>query len=51
MTGTIDIEYTTATNHRHRVVYEHDIEALDAHGELGNELRDIVCGQSQDSEE
>jgi hypothetical protein len=26
MTGTIEIEYTTATNNRHRVVYEHDVD-------------------------
>jgi len=49
---TDEYRYQTISRIRSRLQrLEDDIEALDAHGELGNELRDIVCDQSQNSEE
>jgi len=52
--GDITDEYRYQTVSRIRSRFqrlEHDLDALDAHGELGDELRDIVCDQSQNSEE
>ena len=49
MTGTIDIEYTTATNHRHRVVYEHDVDGdwtRTEYRRMGCEWRPVVLGQA-----
>lgn len=44
--------YQTVSRIRSRLQrLEDDIEALDAHGDLGDELRDIVCNQSKNSEE
>ena len=47
-----EYRYQTVSRIRSRLQrLDDDIEALEAHGDLADELRDIVCGQSQDSEE
>jgi len=43
---TDEYRYQTVSRIRARLQrLEGDIEALEAHGDLGNELRDIVCGK------
>jgi len=49
---TDEYRYQTISRIRSRLQrLEDDLAALDAHGDLGDELRDIVCNQSQNSEE
>ena len=45
---TDDYRYQTVSRIRSRLQrLEDDLEALDAHGDLGEELRDIVCDNDQ----
>ncbi|NHN40529.1 hypothetical protein G9C85_02605 [Halorubellus sp. JP-L1] len=46
-----DYRYQTISRIRKRLDrLEGDLEALDAHGDLGDELRDIVCNGGEDAE-
>lgn len=46
-----EYRYQTVSRVRTRLEkLENDIEALDAHGDLGDELRELVCQEPDDSD-